>query len=78
MKLTLMRELENAQQDFPGGLEVKTPHRHCRGCGFDPWSGNLGPTYCGVWPKKESSRYKPLKVDSLLPGLWKSFPHRGQ
>ena len=27
-------------QDFPGGPVVKTPHFHCRGCRFDPWSGN--------------------------------------
>ena len=26
--------------DFPGGPVVKTPRFHCRGCGFDPWSGN--------------------------------------
>ena len=27
--------------DFPGGPVVKTPHSHCRGHGFDPWSGKL-------------------------------------
>ena len=26
--------------DFPGGLVVRTPRFHCRGRGFDPWSGN--------------------------------------
>ena len=26
--------------DFPGGPVVKTSHFQCRGCGFDPWSGN--------------------------------------
>ena len=25
--------------DFTGGPVVKTPCSHCRGCGFDPWSG---------------------------------------
>ena len=25
---------------IPGGPVVKTPHFHCRGRGFDPWSGN--------------------------------------
>ena len=25
---------------FPGGPVVKTLHFHCRGRGFDPWSGN--------------------------------------
>ena len=24
--------------DFPGGAVVKTPHFHCRVCGFNPWS----------------------------------------
>ena len=27
-------------RDFPGGPVVKSPHFHCRGCQFDPWSGN--------------------------------------
>ena len=26
--------------DFPGGPVVRTPRFHCRGQGFDPWSGN--------------------------------------
>ena len=26
--------------DFLGGPLAKTPHSHCRGPGFDPWSGN--------------------------------------
>ena len=26
--------------DFPGGPGVKPLHCQCRGCGFDPWSGN--------------------------------------
>ena len=26
--------------DFPGGPVVKTLHFHCRGLGFDPWSGS--------------------------------------
>ena len=28
-------------QDFPGGSVVKTPCFHCRGHGFNPWSGNF-------------------------------------
>ena len=27
-------------RDSPGGPVVKTPHFHCRGHRFDPWSGN--------------------------------------
>ena len=27
-------------QHFPGGPVVKNPCFHCRGHGFDPWSGN--------------------------------------
>ena len=26
--------------DFPAGPVVKTPLFQCKGCGFDPWSGN--------------------------------------
>ena len=29
--------------DFPGGLVIKIPCFHCRGPGFDPWSGNKVP-----------------------------------
>ena len=28
------------QWEFPGGPLVKTPCFHCRGCRFNPWSGN--------------------------------------
>ena len=28
-------------QDFPGTPVVKTPSFHCRGHGFDPWSGKI-------------------------------------
>ena len=31
---------DNRIWDFPGGPVVKTPCFHCRGCGFNPWSGN--------------------------------------
>ena len=27
-------------RDFPGGPVVRTPHFHCRGHRFDPWSGD--------------------------------------
>ena len=27
-------------RELPGGPVVKTPRFHCRGHGFDPWSGN--------------------------------------
>lgn len=27
--------------DFPDGPELKTPYFHCRGRGFDPWSGKF-------------------------------------
>ena len=26
--------------EFPGSPVLKAPHFHCRGHGFDPWSGN--------------------------------------
>ena len=37
---------------FPGSLEVRTPCCHCRGSGFNPWSGNEDPTSHMAWPKK--------------------------
>ena len=27
-------------REFPGGPVVRTPHFHCRGHRFNPWSGN--------------------------------------
>ena len=30
----------NSLRNFPGGPVVKTPCFHCRGQGFDPWSGD--------------------------------------
>ena len=27
-------------REFPGGPVVRTLCFHCRGCGFNPWSGN--------------------------------------
>ena len=38
-------------RDFPGSPVVKTLSFHCRGHGFDPWSGNQDPTSCVVKPK---------------------------
>lgn len=34
-------------QPLPGGLMVRIPHFHCRGGGFDPWSGEFHMP-CGV------------------------------
>ena len=31
--------IRNLTGDFPGGLVVRAPSVHCRGHGFDPWSG---------------------------------------
>ena len=35
------RPQKNTHQDFPGGPVVKTLCFHCRGHGFDPWSGKF-------------------------------------
>lgn len=37
--------------NFPGGPVVKILNFHCRGCGFDFWSGKLPE----VWPKKKNT-----------------------
>ena len=34
---------------FPGGPEGKKSTLEGRGRGFNPWSGNQGPTCCGCW-----------------------------
>ena len=39
--------------NFPGSPLVKTPLFQYRGCRFDPWSGNWGPTCCVVQPEKK-------------------------
>ena len=33
-------ERKEEPMGFPGGPVVKTLRFHCRGCGFDLWSGN--------------------------------------
>ena len=44
--------------DFPGGPVIKTPHFHCRGPGFHPWSGNQNPTYHMAQQRKKKERKK--------------------
>ena len=42
--------------DFPGGPVVQTPCFHCRGHGFDSWSGKQDPACHAVWPKKRKEK----------------------
>ena len=37
---------------------VKTLHIHCRGCGFDPWSGTKIPHYAQINLKKKKLKKK--------------------
>ena len=46
-------------QDFPGSPVVRTQHFHCRGPGFNPWSGNWDPASLAAWPKKKKRRNHP-------------------
>ena len=51
---------------FLGGPLVKTPCLQCRRHGFDPWSGNYGPTCCTEQLKeffffKEKKKWKKKK-----------------
>ena len=39
-KVQTSRSKIDKSWDFPGDPVVKTPRFHCRGHGFDPWSGN--------------------------------------
>ena len=32
--------LKEVPREFPGGSVVRTPHFHCCGSRFNPWSGN--------------------------------------
>ena len=47
-------ELRSHHQDGPGGPVVKTPLFHCRGHGFDPWSGTKIPHATWHGQKKKS------------------------
>ena len=52
-----VQELKNSRfWDLPGGPVVKTPRFLCKGCGFDPWSGNEGSTCHVVQPKKKEEK----------------------
>ena len=42
---------------FPGGSVVKTPCFHCRGHGFNPWSGTKIP-HATAWLKKKKMRWE--------------------
>ena len=42
-------------EDFPGGPGVKTPCFHCRGHGFDPWTGKFLMPHC-VAKKKNKNK----------------------
>ena len=59
-------------QGLPGSPMVKTPHFHCRGRRFNPWSGNKDPACCTVRPKIFKKKKK--KMEKLL-GLLNHLPH---
>ena len=48
-------------QDFPSGPVGKTPSFHCRGHGFNPWSGNYDPSSLNVRPKEKTVKKKKKK-----------------
>ena len=41
------------RQEFPSGSVVRTRGFHCRGPGFNPWSGNQDPASCVARPKEK-------------------------
>ena len=45
-------DIKTVRRDFPGGPVVETQRSQCRGCTFDPCSGNWDPTCRAAWPKK--------------------------
>ena len=55
--LTLIRTAKGKKkcdllENSTGGPVVKTASFHCRGLGFNPWSGNKDPTCYTGWPNK--------------------------
>ena len=51
----IFRLTENLEAaDFPADPVVKTPHFHCRGCRFDPWSGKFRMQHGAAKKKKKS------------------------
>ena len=42
--------------DFPGSPVVGTLYFHCRGYGFDLWTGNYDPTYSTAKGKKQTKK----------------------
>ena len=52
-------------KDFPAGPVAKNLCCHCRGHGFDPWSGNYNPTCYVALPKKNKSM-KTVSVHLVL------------
>ena len=44
------------RRDFPGGPVVRTPRFHCRGSGFNPWSGELRSRKPTGMAKKERNK----------------------
>ena len=42
--------------EFPGGLVVGILGSHCRGPGFNPWSGNRDPASCVARPKRKKNK----------------------
>ena len=44
------------RQGIPPQFRVRILYFHCRGCKFNPWSGNYDPASCMVLPKEEKNR----------------------
>ena len=49
-------------QGIPGYPVVKTTPFRCRRHGFEPWSGNLAPSYCVALPKKKEKKKKDTAI----------------
>ena len=58
--------------DFPGGPVVRTPCFLCRGCGFDPLSGELK-SHKPPGGAKKKKKKRPSPANN---GNWKSAPTR--
>ena len=71
-----IREQRGSWGEFPGGPVIRTLYSHCRGCGFNPWSGNYDRSSHEARQKKKRGKLESQAEPQLylflvvLSGLW--------
>ena len=64
--------LQNSIFGICGGSVVKTPCFHCRGCGFNPWSGKFHMP-CGAAKKEKKRKKQYMQHEAIFFCLFFSF-----